>query len=93
MSDIDNAHERLDQAEEAVTRARYLSSDISAEYADAGHAYFAALQRADFGNAGRVHKKHYDECRPAIFARVEAELVANGTIRVLTRGEWLYLKG
>lgn len=85
------AHARLDAAEEAVARARVLTSDISREWADAGHAYFAALQRASFTTAGSVHKRHYDVCRPHIRGLVEAELVQAGTIRLLSDGAWLYL--
>ena len=91
MTTVIEAHDRLDRATEACIRARYLSNEIVAEYGDAGHAYFAALQREDFGNADRTHNRHYTECRPAIFERVQRELVESGTIRVMSDGAWLYL--
>jgi hypothetical protein len=94
MSAVQELHARLDTAEEAIVRARYLSNEIMAEYADAGHAYFAALQQADFASASRIHREHYDICRPQINARLEAELVAAGVIRVSEhRGQrtWVYL--
>lgn len=85
------AHERLDAAEEAIIRARVLDAALMAEYADASHAYFAALQAHDFGSAGRIHREHYSTCRPQIRERVQAELVAAGVIRVCTDGAWEYL--
>jgi hypothetical protein len=94
-TEVQKLHARLDAAEEAVVRARYLDDVIMAAYADAGHAYFAVLQRADFSGAARIHREHYDECRPQIRARVEAELVAAGVIRASEhKGQrtWLYLK-
>jgi hypothetical protein len=84
------AHERLDAAEEAVIRARVLDAALMAGYADAGHAYFAALQAHDFGSAGRIHREHYSTCRPQTRARVEAELVMAGVMRVCTDGAWEY---
>ena len=86
------AHARLDRATEACIRARCLSTRIMTEYADAGHAYFALLQREDFSHAGTIHSEHYAICSPAIFQRVQGELVRAGVIRVLSRGDWLYLR-
>jgi hypothetical protein len=94
MTEVQELHDRLDAAEERTIRARYLSPRIMAEYAHAGHDYFAALQRADSASAGRVHREHYDICRPQIRARVEAQLVEAGVIRVYEhKGQrtWEYL--
>ena len=85
------AHDRLDAAEEAVIRARVLDAALMAEYADASHAYFATLQAHDFSSAGRIHREHYSTCRPQTRERVQAELVAAGTIRVCSDGAWEYL--
>jgi hypothetical protein len=90
--DREEAHARLDRATEACIRARFLSTGIMTEYADAGHAYFALLQREDSGRAGTIHSEHYAVCRPAIFRRVQDELAQAGVIRVLSRGDWLYLR-
>jgi hypothetical protein len=94
-AEVQKLHARLDAAEEAVARARYLDDVIMAAYVGAGRAYFAALQQADFASASRIHRDHYDKCRPQIRARVEAELVAAGVIRVAEhKGQrsWVYLK-
>lgn len=86
------AHARLDRAEEAIHRARYLSNEIMAEYSDAGHAYwFILFGGGTLMDAGKIHRQHYSECAPKIFAAVEQDLLDRKIIRVLPGGAWLYL--
>jgi hypothetical protein len=67
--EIQAAHDRLDAAEEAVFRSRYLSDELMAEYADAGHTYYAVLRGMDPASASRIHSEHYNQHRPEIRAR------------------------
>lgn len=86
------AHARLDRAEEAIHRARYLSNEIMAEYSDAGHAYwFLLFGGGTLMDAGKIHRQHYSECTPKIFAAVKQDLVDRKIIRVLPGGAWRYL--
>jgi hypothetical protein len=89
--EIQAAHDRLDAAEEAVVRSRYLSDELMAEYADAGHTYYAVLRDMDPASASRIHSEHYNQHRPEIRARVRAELARDGIIRVWQDGTWEYL--
>lgn len=86
------AHARLDKAEEAIGRARYLTDELMADWADAGHTYWFLL----FGgktlmDAGKIHKQHYSECSPRIHDAIQQDLVDRKVIRILPGGAWLYL--
>lgn len=80
------AHERLDAAERAVIEARTVGKRIMAEYADAGHAYYAALSRVDPANAPAIHREHYTVCRPRLFAEFVQRGVRAGLFRVQRDG-------